>query len=161
MTFSNPPTPLKYGKFHTFFFFFFLNPSLRGGFKKKKKKVWNFPHFRGGAGGVRPISTLKKKKNRVSKCIKSPKYSFKSNLFFSYGGGLTLRIFLSSRFWFVLYQRLFLGKLPWGNPLDHFGNCSSSSAFPNSMLARQGGLLMPPVGSQRPPPCGRPKRCYS
>ena len=23
MTFSNPPTPLKYGKFHTFFFFFF------------------------------------------------------------------------------------------------------------------------------------------
>ena len=25
MTFSNPPTPLKYGKFHTFFF----NPSLR------------------------------------------------------------------------------------------------------------------------------------
>ena len=58
------------------------------------------------------------------------------------GGGLTLRIFLSSRFWFVLYQRLFLGKLPWGNPLDHFGNCSTSSAFPNSMLARQGGLLM-------------------
>ena len=46
----------------------------------------------------------------------------------SYGGGLTLRIFLSSRFWFVLYQRLFLGKLPWGNPLDHFGNCSTSSA---------------------------------
>ena len=68
------------------------------------------------------------------------------------GGGLTLRIFLSSRFWFVLYQRLFLGKLPWGNPLDHFGNCSSSSAFPNSMLARQGGLLMPPMGSQWPPP---------
>ena len=68
------------------------------------------------------------------------------------GGGLTLRIFLSSRFWFVLYQRLFLGKLPWGNPLDHFGNCSSSSAFPNSMLARQGGLLMPPVGGRHSPP---------
>merc|ERR1712131_480989 len=77
---------------------------------KKKKKGGNFPHFWGGTGGGRPISPLKKKKNRVSKCIKSPKYSFKSNLFFSYGGGLTLRIFLSSRFWFVLYQRLFLGK---------------------------------------------------
>ena len=124
----------------TFFIF------LREGFKKK---VWNFPHFRGGRG-VRPISTLKKK-NRVSKCIKSPKYSFKSNLFFSYGGGLTLRIFLSSRFWFVLYQRLFLGKLPWGNPLDHFGNCSSSSAFPNSMLARQGGFWCPPSVTDEPP----------
>jgi len=43
----------------------------KGHFPKKKKKK-------------------KKKKNRVSKCIKSPKYSFKSNLFFSYGGwGLT------------------------------------------------------------------------
>ena len=38
------------------------------------------------------------KKNMVSKCIKSPKYSFKSNLFFSYGGwGLTLRIILRSK----------------------------------------------------------------
>ena len=73
-------------------------------------------------------------------------------------------LFLSPRFWVVLYQRLFLGKLPWGNPLDHFGNCSSSSAFPNSMLARQGGLLiptppppraadapLPPMGGRRPP----------
>ena len=34
----------------------------------------------------------------VSKCIKSPKYSFKSNLFFSYGrGSLKLRIFLRSK----------------------------------------------------------------
>ena len=67
------------------------------------------------------------------------------------GGGLTLRIFLSSRFWFVLYQRLFLGKLPWGNPLDHFGNCSTSSAFPNSMLARQGGASDAPRGQPMPP----------
>jgi len=36
----------------------------------------------------------------------------KATCFFHMGGGLTLRIFLSSRFWFVLYQRLFLGKLP-------------------------------------------------
>ena len=50
MTFSNPPTPLKCGKFRTFFFFFetfpnrtgiffavyfFLNPSHREGLKKK------------------------------------------------------------------------------------------------------------------------------
>ena len=39
---------------------------LSGGFKK----VWNFTH-----------------KNRLAKCIKSPKYSLKNNLFFSYGGG--------------------------------------------------------------------------
>ena len=32
MTFSNPPPPLKYGKFHTFFFF------EREGFKKKRER---------------------------------------------------------------------------------------------------------------------------
>ena len=63
---------------------------LRGGFKK----VWNFTH-----------------ENRLAKCIKSPKYSFENNLFFSYGRGLKLGIFLSSRFKVLLNQRLFLGKL--------------------------------------------------
>ena len=42
-----------------------------------------------GAGGVRPISTHTKKKNRVSKCIKSPKYSFKATCFFHMGGSDT------------------------------------------------------------------------
>ena len=45
--------------------------------------MWNFPHFIGGRG-VNAMSTLK---NRVSKCLKSPKYSFKSNLFFHIRGG--------------------------------------------------------------------------
>ena len=66
---------------------------IREGFKKK---VRNFPHFNGVGGFEKVI--FRKKKNMVSKCIKSPKYSFKSNLFFSYGGwGLTLRIFLRSK----------------------------------------------------------------
>ena len=56
-------------------------------FLKVEKLFWYPSHF-----------PKKKKKNMVSKCIKSPKYSFKSNLFFSYGGwGLTLRIFLRSK----------------------------------------------------------------
>ena len=51
------------------------------------------------------ISTLKKI-NRLSKCIKYPKYLFKSNLFFFIRG-----VCLTLRFWVVLNQRLFLGKL--------------------------------------------------
>ena len=56
--------------------------------KKKKKKGVDFPPGGGGGGGGQTHFHTKKKKNRVSKCIKSPKYSFKSNLFFSYGGGV-------------------------------------------------------------------------
>ena len=70
--------------------------SIREGFKKKKK----CGIFRTLVGwvGLKKSFSAKKKKNMVSKCIKSPKYSFKSNLFFSYGGwGLTLRIFLRSK----------------------------------------------------------------
>ena len=51
--------------------------------KKKEKKVRNFPHF-SGVGGFEKV--IFRKKNMVSKCIKSPKYSLKSNLFFHMGG---------------------------------------------------------------------------
>ena len=65
---------------------------LREGFKKK------YGIFHTLVGWVGLKKSFSAKKNMVSKCIKSPKYSFKSNLFFSYGGwGLTLRIFLRSK----------------------------------------------------------------
>ena len=52
----------------------------------------------GWVGLKKSFSAKKKYKNMVSKYIKSPKYSIKSNLFFSYRGeGLTLRVFLRSK----------------------------------------------------------------
>jgi len=48
--------------------------------KGRFQKVWNFFH-----------------KNMVLKCLKLPKYSFESNLFFQYGVGLTLKIYLRSK----------------------------------------------------------------
>ena len=55
--------------------------SLREGFQKK---CGIFHTSVGWVGLKKSFST----KNMVPKCIKSPKYSFKSNLFFSYGGGV-------------------------------------------------------------------------
>ena len=52
---------------------------IREGFKKKVRTL---------VGWVGLKKSFSAKKNMVSKCIKSPKYSFKSNLFFSYGGGV-------------------------------------------------------------------------
>ena len=49
----------------------------------QKKKCGIFHTLVGGVGGFLKVIFHKK---IVSKCIKSPKYSFKSNLFFSYGG---------------------------------------------------------------------------
>ena len=68
-----------------------MKASLREGFKKKKKKRGVFSPVGGGGGGGQ--THFHTKKNRVSKCIKSPKYSFKSNLFFSYGGVWHLEYF--------------------------------------------------------------------
>ena len=76
----------------------FKKKNQLGEVSKKKKKGGIFCTLVGWVGLKKSFSAKKKKKNMVSKCIKSPKYSFKSNLFFSYGGwGLTLRIFLRSK----------------------------------------------------------------
>ena len=66
-------------------FFFFTKA-----FGKVSKKVRKIPHF-SGVGGFEKV--IFRKKNMVLKCIKSPKYSFKSNLFFSYGGVWHLEYF--------------------------------------------------------------------
>ena len=64
---------------------------IREGFKKK---VWNFPYL-SGVGGFEKV-IFHKKYNKHG--LKMPKYSFKSNLlFFNMGGGLILRIFLTSK----------------------------------------------------------------
>ena len=66
-----------------------------------------------------------------------------SNFFFHMGGGLTLKIFLSCRFWFVL------------NHLDYVGQVFHFSSFPNSILCTLGSCTPPPpMGSLRPPPYG-------
>ena len=78
MTFSNPPTPLKYGKFHTFF----LNPSLtpfilykkvlaKGRFQKKKKKKNGIFHTLGGGGGLKKSFSIKNKNKKNG--LKMPK----------------------------------------------------------------------------------------
>ena len=57
-----------------------IEPVVREGFKKKKCGIF---HTLGGKGDQTHFHI----KKRVSKCIKSPEYSFKSNLFFFHMGG--------------------------------------------------------------------------
>ena len=52
----------------------------------QKKKVRNFPHL-SGVGGFEKVIFHKTNKKHGLIMPKLPKYSFKSNLFFSYGGG--------------------------------------------------------------------------
>ena len=65
-----------------FFRFNYYIYCVREGFKKKKK----CGIFRTLVGWVGLKKSFSAKKNMVSKCIKSPKYSFRINLFFSYWG---------------------------------------------------------------------------
>ena len=80
MDFFRPTHPLNLENSRIFFFIFDPFPKGRGQ-KIIKKKFGIFQTLVGGWVWKRSFS--KKKKNRVSKCIKLPKYSFKSNLFFS------------------------------------------------------------------------------
>ena len=70
--------------FESLFFFSVEMALTLPPYKGFKKKLWNFPYFGGVCGFENVI--FHKKHNMLSKCIKSPKCSFKSNLFFSYGG---------------------------------------------------------------------------
>ena len=98
----------------------------------KKKKVWNFPHFIGGRGQCSG-SVISTPKIWVSKWIKSPKYSFRRNVFFPHWG-----VWHSEYFW-VLDSGLYsaLSQCCWGIILVMLVMTSTPPVFPNLMLGTQ------------------------
>ena len=92
------------------------------------------------------------------KMHKSPKYSFKSNLFF-HMGGLTLRIFLSSRYWILLSKILFLWKLTHSTEF-HF-NVGQTPRTTNTPPLRAANSPSPRASYVPPSPTGlwQPPRC--
>ena len=117
--------------------FFFLRIDLG----KVSKKCGIFHTLVGWVGGFLKKSFSTKK--IVSKCIKSPKYSFKSNLFFSYGGVWHLEYFWVPDSGLFSAKDFSLGNSHEAIPLTILVMSSTSPAFPNSMLATWGDKFNP------------------
>ena len=94
--------------------------------------LWNFPHFIGGRGQCSG-SVISTPKIWVSKWIKSPKYSFRRNVFFPHWG-----VWHSEYFW-VLDSGLYsaLSQCCWGIILVMLVMTSTPPVFPNLMLGTQ------------------------